>query len=682
MKITCNNCKSTYIINEEIIPKNGGKARCKVCKNVFKIYPPNNKKKSVVPKKQPKKQSLPVIIVTEDQIKKNLLKQILNQYNISATFYDNYNSIKYVQRSEKKTTKDSANTTKIHAQKKQPQSEYFPQNRHSTKRHQFVRNAAATKMQFTSTNDDQTIKNLVSKNVNKLKGSLGLDIGSNYIVVASTNNNQVTYKNDINAFFTIPSAEVTQKTLQAHKIPFFVQNRNIFVCGYPAQDFANIFNADIRRPIEKGLINANEQDGFTVIRSIIERMVPPSKKQGEPVAFGVPGNPLDYNASVTYHESVLFQYLKSLGYHPIPVNEGFATVIAELADNAYTGIGISMGGGMCNVCLAYMAVPIISFSISKGGDYIDAQVAQSVGESPAKVKIIKQENLDLSQRATGKIQTALSIFYDNLISLLIDSFIDRIDNTRRIPNITKAIPVVISGGTAMPPGFEERFAKALTGVNFPVRISEVRIAQDPLFTTAKGTMIVSMSGGDIVPRGKETVKKNRVITFSPSTIRGNIIHKSFLFNGFHSSWHNKIYETEAAIVREKPSLLIVDTVDNFSKAVLFIKTLTQNQPHLRIVKLVESSKMNDLKRHGLSSDHCYPEVLEPEILVDEVVHMIDNINIEDMEPVSTEQPEETTRTGNMFMQSQSLPPFFKTVEQNWFHKMKDTFSNFIDDIWN
>jgi hypothetical protein len=174
---------------------------------------------------------------------------------------------------------------------------------------------------------------------------------------------------------------------------------------------------------------------------------------------------------------------------------------------------------------------------------------------------------------------------------------------------------------------------------------------------------------------------NKVITFSPCCIRGNIIHKSFIFYGIDSSWYNKIYQTEAAIVRQKPSLLIVDTVDNFTKAVLFIKTLTQNQPNLRIVKLVEASKMNDLERHGIYKNDCYPEPLEPEILVDDVIHMIDSIHKIDMEPVIVEKPVETQPHTNNEV-AHALPPFFHHVEQNWFQKLLNRLKDLFDDIWN
>ncbi|MEN8257692.1 MAG: hypothetical protein ABFS09_07500 [Thermodesulfobacteriota bacterium] len=67
-------------------------------------------------------------------------------------------------------------------------------------------------------------------------------------------------------------------------------------------------------------------------------------------------------------------YLASLGYRPISINEGLATIMSELANDNFTGIGISMGGGMCNICLSYLSVPVLNFSVQKGGDYIDSMV--------------------------------------------------------------------------------------------------------------------------------------------------------------------------------------------------------------------------------------------------------------------------------------------------------------------
>ena len=57
----------------------------------------------------------------------------------------------------------------------------------------------------------------------------------------------------------------------------------------------------------------------------------------------------------------------------------------------------------------------------------------------------------------------------------------------------RAIPLVLSGGTAKPRGFVQKFESMLKASDFPVQISDVRLASDPLTTTATGCYVAAMS---------------------------------------------------------------------------------------------------------------------------------------------------------------------------------------------
>jgi hypothetical protein len=196
---------------------------------------------------------------------------------------------------------------------------------------------------------------------------------------------------------------------------------------------------------------------------------------------------------VVYHESILKMYLASVGYNPISINEGLATVMSELAEDNFTGIGISMGGGMCNICLAYLSVPVITYSIQKGGDYIDQMVGSSVGEPATKIKTIKEGSLSLAKSPKNRVETALHIYYDDLIHSLLHSLQDVLHSSDKIPKIAKPVPIVLAGGTVLPNGFKEHFEKNLKSVSLPIEVSEVRIAEDPLNTTSKGAMVMALS---------------------------------------------------------------------------------------------------------------------------------------------------------------------------------------------
>jgi len=151
---------------------------------------------------------------------------------------------------------------------------------------------------------------------------------------------------------------------------------------------------------------------------------------------------------------------------------------------------------MCNVCLSYLSFPVITFSMQSAGDYIDEMVVAVIAEPATKIKGIKEEELDLSRDPKDNIHTALHIFYDDLIYKLLNNLQRALTSTDNIPKIAKSIPIVLSGGTALPRGLKDRFNKVLDKIDLPVEISDVRLAEDPINTTAKGALIMAMTEAD------------------------------------------------------------------------------------------------------------------------------------------------------------------------------------------
>jgi len=52
---------------------------------------------------------------------------------------------------------------------------------------------------------------------------------------------------------------------------------------------------------------------------------------------------------------------------------------------------------------------------------------------------------------------------------------------------------VLSGGTALPTGFRDRFEKALLEADMPIATTDIRLATDPLHTSAKGALIAALA---------------------------------------------------------------------------------------------------------------------------------------------------------------------------------------------
>jgi hypothetical protein len=62
-----------------------------------------------------------------------------------------------------------------------------------------------------------------------------------------------------------------------------------------------------------------------------------------------------------------------------------------------------------------------------------------------------------------------------------------------MPKVGRPLPLVLSGGTALPQGFRDRFEKVLRESDFQLQVSEVRMASDPLHTTAKGALVAALT---------------------------------------------------------------------------------------------------------------------------------------------------------------------------------------------
>ena len=321
--------------------------------------------------------------------------------------------------------------------------------------------------------------------------AIGLDIGTSRIVAARHSEQGFQFESQLNAFITVPYSRMTEKVLRDEGVPYVASGKELFVHGNEAARFADLLNAEIRRPMTLGFLNPAEPESVTLIDAIIRRLTKADKQTK--ICFSVPAAPLGSEENLMYHQDSLQQVLDAMGFEGRNINEGLAVVYGELEATNYTGIGISCGGGLCNVCMAYLSVPVLSFSIPKAGDYIDSSASAVTGERANRLRILKEESFYLNGHYPGKLHHVLGLYYDDMIRALVDGMKTAFAQARNMPKLPRPIPLVLSGGTALPKGFRERFEKILQDSGFPVPLSEIRLAEDPLNTTAKGALVAALS---------------------------------------------------------------------------------------------------------------------------------------------------------------------------------------------
>lgn len=328
------------------------------------------------------------------------------------------------------------------------------------------------------------------------KRAVGIDIGTGFISCAEHEGGNKKFRKVRDAFFKLNPSKFLEgsanqfgenmlKNAGAHYVKVDDQ---LYVLGDDAFKFANLFHQECLRPMSQGVLNPKHPVSNLMVGELVKAVAGPPKKKDDVLYYCIPAEPIDADFDVEYHKQILHNVFSDIGYTNINVmTEALAVVYSELAETQYTGIGMSFGAGMCNIVYSFMGMPVFAFSLSRGGDWIDSHAAKHTDETHNVVTAIKEKaDFSLYDSTTG-IQRAISIYYESLLSYVVEKFKELYEKTpkKQLPNVTMEMPIVIAGGTSLVLGFVERL-RELTAEGFPVPVSEIRHAEEPLFAVSNG----------------------------------------------------------------------------------------------------------------------------------------------------------------------------------------------------
>ncbi len=330
---------------------------------------------------------------------------------------------------------------------------------------------------------------------------VGLDIGTSFLVTGKFGNDgKVNFKTFRDCFLELePKTDINRKFIKKglddRKAPYVERDGKFFVLGEEAFLMANERHVNTRRPMHRGVLSPKEKEAMPILRELIKRLVGKPRSENERLVFSVPGKPIDAEFDQLFHQDVLRSFIKSLGYDAQPMNEGEALGYSELLEEGLTGVAISCGAGMMNVAVLSAGDPVVTFSTSKSGDWIDKQAAIATNLTHS---IVQQEkegaDLDLmSPDSSNQVHQAIAVYYGNLIVYTLEQIAYDLSRSPSLPKFKDPVPLVVAGGTSLPKGFVQKFEQALNAVEMPVNIREVRQASDPLHAVANGlTLAASM----------------------------------------------------------------------------------------------------------------------------------------------------------------------------------------------
>jgi hypothetical protein len=327
----------------------------------------------------------------------------------------------------------------------------------------------------------------------------GLDVGTANLLAAQQDaHGNVLVKSQRNAFIDIEQNDFTRNMLTRMGVQYVILSGKMIVIGDPAFDLANIYNRETRRPMADGMISPKEADAMPIEKLLVDRLLGPPQKKGEICYFSIPGKPLDFDMDVSYHRNVFRDLLGGLGYEAKPIHEGYAVVLSELdedPDLPFTGIGVSCGGGMFNICVAYQAIETLAFATTRGGDWVDQNVGRVLGIKASRATAMKEKGIDLRNPRTREEQ-AIDIYYRELIRYALTQTSERFSNQQDTPNFPQPVDMVFAGGTSRVGGFIDVVRDELSKMDFPIPIRNVLRAEDPLTSVARGCLVAAAADGE------------------------------------------------------------------------------------------------------------------------------------------------------------------------------------------
>lgn len=330
---------------------------------------------------------------------------------------------------------------------------------------------------------------------------VGLDVGTSFLVAGRfEQDGKIHFRKIRDCFLELePKSPINKKFIQKglddRKAPYIEKDGSFYVLGEDAFLLANERHINTRRPMHRGVLSPTEKEALTILKELLKRIVGEPRVPNERLVFSVPAKPIDAEFDQLFHQDMLRSFLKSLGFDAQPMNEAEALAYSELLEEGLTGIAISCGAGMMNVAVMSSGDPVVTFSTSRSGDWIDHQAAIATNSTNSIVQQEKEgSDFDIANPdPNNQIHAALSVYYGNLLVYTLEQISYDLRRSPALPKFKDPIPLVVAGGTSLPKGFVEKFKQALSVVDMPVRISEVRHANDPLHAVSNGlTLAASM----------------------------------------------------------------------------------------------------------------------------------------------------------------------------------------------
>ena len=328
--------------------------------------------------------------------------------------------------------------------------------------------------------------------------NVGLDLGTHTLRALWREEGRLRARVCRSTYAILPDSDLQRQVLDQGGVRYARGEDCLVLIGDDAVQLSRLFHVPCRPLFPRGQLPRENPLARQIIAALVERLLPVPDEPGSLCCFVHPGRWAEPR-EVEHQLRFCARLIEMRGYAPMVLPAGMALAYSELVDAAFTGLGMTLGAGSCEVSLAHQGRELTSFSIPQAGDWIDEQFAQlghnycwdQLGKNvpdTAEATIVREGLRDSILRPSSWDARLFADLYREFLARLMNETARRMAD---LPDVLREHPsfaVICGGGSTRIPGFEELMSQFLQRTSLPIRISGLRISSSE-YAVARGCLI-------------------------------------------------------------------------------------------------------------------------------------------------------------------------------------------------
>lgn len=311
--------------------------------------------------------------------------------------------------------------------------------------------------------------------------SIGLDLGTTQFRSLRIAGGELIGRQCRAVYVALLDTASHRRLLEQSGAKFASCGDDLVLFGDVALEWADILNLTIIPLLSGGRVPQSDPVARQILTLMVDAVLPPAERLGDVCCLTVPGG-YDINQVELPYDVRFFQQLVALrGYQPKLISPGQAVVLAELATASFSGIGISFGAGNCQIGVVHCGRELASCSFSEcvvdhSADRMEPTVSNTGHESIPADRMLRAARDQVLVRGLTETLTAAR---------------DEFDKQGVIRWLAQPTHVVCTGRPTIEPGFAQLFAQVWSSLDWPMKVAQLRVATDAIYSIARGCLIQS-----------------------------------------------------------------------------------------------------------------------------------------------------------------------------------------------